>query len=187
MLRRDLLRATAAAAALSLLPRDLHAAWARVEAQLQHPTPSVLLARQRAVVGALADAIIPRTETPGALDVGVPVFIDVIVAEYYTDAERTDFTASIEAIEALAVAMTGKPFAALQDAELVAVMDAMDKPVDRAAPAARGYNRIKGLVLHGYFTSERVQREVVKTQIMPGRYDGSAPIPVRVIAPGARD
>jgi hypothetical protein len=30
--------------------------------------------------------------------------------------------------------------------------------------------------VHGYFTSERVQKEVLKTVIMPGRFDGNAPM-----------
>ena len=47
------------------------------------------------------------------------------------------------------------------------------------APAVRGYSRVKGLVIHGYFTSERVQRDVLKTEIMPGRFDGAADMPAR--------
>lgn len=188
MHRRDLLRATAAAAALSLLPRQVHAAWARAVAE-----PSGVLARsaltpnQRSLIAALADTIIPRTDTPGATDVGVPAFIDVIVADYYSDAERAEFLAGVDAMDSLARTMTGQAFAALGDAGLTAVMDALDKPADRNTAAVRGYGRIKGLVLHGYFTSERVQRDVVKTEIWPGRYDGSAPVPTRVSAPGARD
>jgi hypothetical protein len=38
---------------------------------------------------------------------------------------------------------------------------------------------VKGLVIHGYFTSERVQRDVLKTEIMPGRFDGAADMPAR--------
>lgn len=184
MLRRDLLKAAAAAAALSLLPRDVQAAWARVHDGSRTP---VLTGVQRSTVAALADTIIPRTDSPGASDVGVPAFIDVIVAEYYTDSERAEFIAGVDAIDALAVSMVGQSFAALTGASLVSVMDALDKPTDRTAPAVRGYARLKGLIIHGYFTSEMVQKNVVKTVIWPGRYDGSAPVPLRVAAPGARD
>ncbi len=184
MLRRDLLKAAAAAAALSLLPRDAQAAWARAHDAARRST---LSEAQRSAIAVLADAIIPRTDSPSATDVGVPAFIDVIVAEYYSDAERSDFTGGVDAIDALALSMTGQAFAALSGAALTPVMDALDKPVDRTTAAARGYSRVKGLVIHGYFTSEKVQRDVVKTEIWPGRYDGSAPVPVRAAAPGARD
>ena len=59
---------------------------------------------------------------------------------------------------------------------------ALDAPTDRTTAAVRGYQRAKGLVIHGYFTSERVQKDVLKTEIMPGRFVGDAPLPVR---PGA--
>lgn len=184
MLRRDLLKASAAAAALSLLPRDVHAAWARARDVVRTGS---LSPAQRSTVAALADAILPRTDSPGATDVGVPSFIDVIVTEYYSVTERAEFTAGVGAIDALAVAMTGQSFAALTGASLVSVMNALDRPTDRTAPAVRGYARLKPLIIHGYFTSEKVQKDVVKTEIWPGRYDGSAPVPLRVAAPGARD
>ncbi|MEO7522208.1 MAG: gluconate 2-dehydrogenase subunit 3 family protein, partial [Gemmatimonas sp.] len=77
MLRRDLLRAAASAAALSLLPRDAMAAWSRIAS----PTyTSSLAPAQQSLIAVLADAILPRTETPSATDVGVPAFIDVIVS-----------------------------------------------------------------------------------------------------------
>lgn len=184
MHRRDLLRATAAAAALSLLPREVQAAWARAA---RPDASDALLFEQRALVAALADAIIPRTGSPGATDVGVPAFIGVIVSDYYADDERREFDEGVAAIDALAKTMTGQAFAALTGGSLVSVMDALDKPADRNAPAVRGYGRLKALVLHGYFTSERVQRDVLNTEIWPGRYDGSAPMPQRAVAPGARD
>jgi hypothetical protein len=56
------------------------------------------------------------------------------------------------------------------------LLDALDQPVDRQAPDARAWSRLKGLVVHGYFTSERVQKDVLKTVIMPGRFDGNAPM-----------
>jgi hypothetical protein len=34
-------------------------------------------------------------------------------------------------------------------------------------------------VIHGYFTSEPVQRNVLRTEIMPGRFDGAADMPKR--------
>jgi len=31
--------------------------------------------------------------------------------------------------------------------------------------------------VHGYFTSEPVMKKVLKVEIMPGRFDGNAPMP----------
>jgi hypothetical protein len=178
MQRRDLLRSAAhTAAALVLLPRAASAevVWQRVHALAQP-------AAQASLVASLADTLLPRTDTPGANDVNVSAFVDVIVAEYYTDAERTAFQEGLVAIDGLAQRMAGAPFAALTAAQRVPVMNALDQPIDRETPEARTYSRLKGLIIHAYFTSERVQREVLEYDIMPGRFDGSAPLRVRARA-----
>jgi gluconate 2-dehydrogenase gamma chain len=181
MQRRELLKAAAAAAALTLLPRDARAAWAKaaVGTTPALAQPAALTAAQRATLASLADAIIPRTDTPSATDVGVLAWIEVIAADYYTDADRRALTTGLDAIDAQARAIAGQPFAAISGDTLTLVMNALDTPYDRNAPAARGYSRVKGLVVHGYFTSERVQRDVLKTEIMPGRFDGAADMPAR--------
>jgi hypothetical protein len=40
-------------------------------------------------------------------------------------------------------------------------------------------------VVHGYFTSERVQKDILRNEIMPGRFVGDAPVTVR--GSGGRD
>jgi hypothetical protein len=129
----------------------------------------------------MSDQIIPRTDTPGATDVGVPAWVNLIVAEYYNDTERDPFLKGLDAIDANAVRDQGTTFAELSSGAKNQVMDALDRPADRTTLEARAYSRLKGLVVHGYFTSERVQKDVLKTQIMPMRYDGAAPhvLPLR--------
>ena len=85
----------------------------------------------------------------------------------------------LDAIDAMARQGAGQPFSALTGAPLVTIMTALDVPSDRTLPAVRGYQRAKGLVIHGYFTSERVQKDVLKNEIMPGRFVGDAPMPAR--------
>ncbi len=131
--------------------------------------PTLFRTDERAVVSAIADAILPRTDTPGALDVGVPAFIEFITAEWMTDDERTAFRAGLAALDAHALASHGRAWPALDAAAASAELDwATDQPT---------YRRLKSYVLHGYFTSERVQREVFHTNITPGRYFGCNPLP----------
>jgi len=176
--RRDLLRAVGAAAAFTMLPSTAEAAWASLAAA---PTAGLQLlsATDAATLGALADTWFPRTDTPSATDVGVVAWIDVVVNEYYSDAERKQFNDGLAAIDAL-VQSGGVPMPAYSPASNAALFDVLEKK-PRSDMAARGYWRLKGLVVHGYFTSERVQKEVLKNEIMPGRYVGDAPhiVPTR--------
>ena len=175
MERRDLLRALGAAAAFTLMPRTAHAAWEAVASSPGAP-PRVLTDERSALVASLADAIIPRTDTPSATDVGVTAFIDVIVAEYYGDDERAVFLSGIDSIGARVRLGGAASFAEMTPDARSTLLDSLDQPLDRQAPEARAWQRLKGLVIHGYFTSERVQKEVLKTVIMPGRFDGNAPM-----------
>lgn len=148
--------------------------------------PSLFRVDERATVSAIADAILPRTDTPGALDVGVPAFIEFITAEWMTDDERTSFRAGIADLDAHALATHGRAWPALDAAAADTELDwAEDDAGDGASGASgaertagqRTFHRLKSYVLHGYFTSERVQREVFHTNITPGRYFGCNPLP----------
>ncbi len=71
--RRDALRTLAAAAALPVLQAQTPAAAAPRRFKFFSPEDVQLLSK-------LVDAIIPRTDTPGASDAGVPLFIDHIAS-----------------------------------------------------------------------------------------------------------
>src|SRR5690242_7173287 len=96
MQRRDLLRAFGAATALAFIPHDAVAAWARVASGIR--PAGGLTDVQLALVGVIADTILPRTDSPSATDVGVPAFIDVVVSENYSHAERTAFLSGLNAL-----------------------------------------------------------------------------------------
>jgi len=96
--RRDLLRAAGAATALSFLPRNAEAAWSRVLAGYR--AADGLTPAQRALVTGIADTIIPRTDMPSASDVGVIDWVDLLVAEYYSETDWTPFLAGLDAIDA---------------------------------------------------------------------------------------
>lgn len=175
MERRDLLRAFGAATALALLPHDTIAAWARVATGLR---PSAGLSdAQLALVGAISDVIIPRTDTPSATEVLVPAFVDVVVSENYDDAERAAFLAGLDAIDAQAKNAGGAAFADLAPAARASAIEAFERAGDRRSEPNRTYWRLKGLIVHGYFTSEPVMKKVLKVEIMPGRFEGAAPMP----------
>jgi hypothetical protein len=138
---------------------------------------SLFRADERATVAAIADAVLPRTETPGALDVGVPAFVELIAADWMTDAERAAFRDGLAALDAHAVATAGRAWPALDEASRVSEAAWAEGSEERALPAKAAFRRLKGLTVQGWFASERVQREVLRTIITPGRYHGCAPIP----------
>jgi hypothetical protein len=133
-----------------------------------------LTSAHAAIAGAVADRILPRTDTPGAADVGVPAFIDRLYGEFMTPVERQMLTDGLDAVDAAAKSAHGAAFTILsadrQDALLRAIARAEEgKPT--------GFFRlIRTATILGYFTSEQVGRKVLHYDPVPGRYDGCVPI-----------
>ena len=126
------------------------------------------------LVTAIAERILPRTDTPGATDVGVPAFVDLMLGKYSTESERQVFTAGLDEVNAASLASHAQSFvkisAAQQDAILMKIAVASQKK-DKTF-----FHQIKELTVVGYFTSEIVGRTVLHYDPVPGRFQGCVPI-----------
>jgi len=164
--------------ALSLMPGFAETAWSAIAADGDQKTPRALDTAQTQMIALIADAILPRSDTPSASDVGVPSWVDVVVADYFSDTRRTRFLADLAAIDELAQSTSGARLAVLKGDALAPVIASLDAACGARdlTPAQRGYVQLKELVIHGYFTSKPVQQDILKVVIAPGRFDGNAPI-----------
>lgn len=178
MLRRDVLRAFGSAglvaAFANLSPERLHAVGLELH---RHSAGSLraLTAAQSELVSALADLILPRTDTPGALDVGTVEFIDLLVAEWFIEVERVRLVAGLEAVDRASVTAYGRNFAALSPDERVAIATALDAFEYRAPQSASdAWYTVKRFTVFSYATSKPVMQDIIKYKIWPGRFDGCA-------------
>lgn len=161
---------------------------ARALARRAAVAPSrILQGSERATVASIADAILPRTDSIGALDAGVPAYIEFITAEWMNESERMAFREGLRALEAHATQIEGAAWPALDRAAQAREASWAESPEERTLPAKSAFRRIKGLTIQGYFVSERVQKEVLKTNITPGRYFGCTPIPAPPSGDGEAD
>ena len=76
------------------------------------------------------------------------------------------------------LALASVAFAQLSAGKRSAMIDSLEKG-DRDVEPSRTYWRLKGLVVHGYFTSEPVMRDVLKVNVMPGKFEGAAPVTIK--------
>jgi len=134
-------------------------------------SPRSLSADQLEVVGLLADSIIPRTDSPGALDAGVDRFIDTLLTDFYSVENRRVFLTELSEFIQRADTENDKKFVNLtleKRNEFVTAIDAETFPSseekipldydDVDEPAAPDHKpffwQLKELVLAGYYTSE---------------------------------
>ncbi len=132
-----------------------------------------------ATVSAVSDLIIPDTDTPGAKAAKVPEFIGVIVGEWYNDDERSTFLAGLGEVDARSRRANGKNFVDATTAEQISVLTGLDRELqemksEKQATGDNFYQRIKGLTIYGYYTSEIGMTQELHYQVIPGRYDPCA-------------
>lgn len=131
---------------------------------------------QMALVTTLADTILPRTDTPGAVEVGVPAFVDLLFAEWYPDQERRQLLGELEAWDVRCRESRGKPFAELDPAGRASWLQQVDgSPGSPGTPEA-AYGSLKSTIVFGYLTSRPVAEMQRTVPIIPGRFDGCVPV-----------
>lgn len=178
--RREAIRRAALLAGVVVAPEWLMAidpAFAKAPAGEQvsaAPQGPRLTPAHAAIAGAIADRILPRTDTPGAADVGVPAFIDRLYGEFMTADERKMLTDGLTAVDAASRSEHGSGFSTLAADR----QDALLRTIARAEEGRdQGFFRlIRSATVLGYFTSEPVGRNVLHYDPVPGRFDGCVPI-----------
>jgi hypothetical protein len=177
--RREVLRraawmlggAISAPAALAILQgcsaRDVPAA-----AEWQ---PQFFRADEAKVVTAVADIILPHTDTSGALDANVPAFIDSVLAAVYSPEEQERFRRGCA--EFAAAAAGGKAFLE-QDraAQTVAVRQALEAALASGAQPRPFILMARELTLLGFYTSRPGITENMEYQAVPTAYHGCVPL-----------
>lgn len=163
---------------LLALGRDVHGRAASDGATLRALDPHA----ERTVTAA-AERILPAGDTPGATDAGVTAFIDKMLADWHTPAERDRFLAGLPELDARCRALRQRDFVDCDDADQTAVLTALDDEVTAlrrrgAGPAAneRWFAMLKYLTVFGYCTSEVGMRQTLRAYPPPTRFDGCAPL-----------
>jgi gluconate 2-dehydrogenase gamma chain len=141
--------------------------------------PVFLSPEQGSLVTQVAEIIIPKTDTPGAKEVGVPGFIDQIVKECFTKEDQDKFLNGLKSFDDDAKKEHGDPFIEL-DAEQQA---AYVKKVHDAAVNTDDTGKdkpfiltMKELTMLGFFTSEVGASQVLQYNPVPGSYKGCVPL-----------
>ncbi|HUQ93342.1 MAG TPA: gluconate 2-dehydrogenase subunit 3 family protein [Bryobacteraceae bacterium] len=94
----------------------------------------------------IAELIIPATGTPGAIEAGVPGYIDTVVSA--NAPHQTVFRAGLEAL--------GAGFLALSEEQQIATLTPLCEAADKGTmktPAERFFKAMKSMTADGYYTS----------------------------------
>jgi gluconate 2-dehydrogenase gamma chain len=143
--------------------------------------PVYLNEHQGSVVSQVAEIIIPKTDTPGAKEVGVPSFIDQMLKEVYSPDDQEWFAKGLDAFNAGAEAAYGDEFADLSEEDQTAYVKKVHAEAIEASHADPEPRRpfilmMKELTMLGFFTSEPGATQVLQYVAVPGAYKGCIPL-----------
>lgn len=137
---------------------------------------------QGILISQIADIIIPKTDTPGAKEVGVPGFIDTLVKDCYSKEDQEHFLAGLVAFNEQANKEQGDSFILL---DAPAQQAFVKKIHDEAVTMEKSENKpdkrpfilhVKELTMLGFFTSEIGATQVLQYEPVPGSYKGCIPL-----------
>jgi len=192
MNRREVLRLLAATAISSTIPSELFALGREAHSQAENRSSvRTLNKHQDAMVATISELIIPSTETPGAKAARVNEFIDLILTEWYEDAERARFLAGLADVDARTQSLFSKNFIDCTEKQQVSILTSLDQEVESARESVTPsmltrdkvellekhfFYMMKRLTLFGYYTSQIGSDQELHYEVIPTEHAGCAPV-----------
>ena len=153
------------------------------------------------LLGDLAEAILPKTSTPGAKEAGVGEFIPVMIRDCYDPVDQKAFVEGLAAVNDRAKKEFNKPFQELSKEEQLQFVNNFDKEAkeyqnqrgdkqkalrEEAEKAGKKpeeveqlpnhfFHMMKQLTMTGFFSSEVGMTQAMRFVKIPGRFDGNYP------------
>ncbi len=145
--------------------------WEALMAADGRKTPFIGKARF-AVLDAVAETIMPRTETPGARDALVPTRFDRLMKSWASPGTRTAFLKVLDEMDSAARQHNPGGIAALAPAQQLEAVSTYD----RAKMRDPAYAKFKSLIFALYYLSEAGATQELRYEHVPGAWEPSIPV-----------
>lgn len=144
--------------------------------------PRTLSKAQNEIIQTITEMIIPRTETPGANDVRVNRFIDMILSDWAEDEDRVRFLEGFTQLSERCQKNYGKEFLDMDGKQQLELLANLDKEGVEArlndvdVKDLPFFALVKEMTLVGYYTSEAGATQELTYKPVPIYYDGCVPV-----------
>lgn len=171
MQRRTVLKGLAAAAAAAWMLPSCIADPRKVSIALNNLS---VTGDEEDLLAAIAEAIIPETDTPGAKTVAAHHFTLVMVDDCMSEEDQQRYLKGMRKFENALSRLTGKSFTGAEAAEQRSMLEALERGLsEQPEEIAFFWRRTRGYILQGYTSSEYFLTKVKPYQLVPGpQYQG---------------
>lgn len=128
------------------------------------------------ILASLTDAIIPKTDTPGAKDIAAHLFTLKMVDDCYGKEEQKNFMLGFEEFNKMVERKYNNSFSKLKPQQQEELLSQLEKGTDIPEAIKSFYSSTKRLTILGYTTSKYYLTEVKNFSLIPGKYEGSVPV-----------
>lgn len=154
--------------------------------EISKPPDLSILEKNRELITALAERIIPATDTPGATETGVPDFIIMMVKECTERKAQNKFINGLQDLQGYCLSTYGNPYQGCSLKEQESALRHFEKKgkpfkgiVGKAQNKFLGksfFTTLKQYTVEGYCTSQPGATKAFAYVLVPGSYQGCIPM-----------
>jgi len=134
-----------------------------------------LSADQEALFAEIADTIIPKTDTPGAKELGVHQFVLTMVDDCYEKDDQDNFMKGLNEINDLSKKEYDSSFIKCTPQQRQQLLTRIDKQ-EIKGNVLGFFPLMKELTMQGYMKSQYVMSNLLVYELVPARFNGSFPV-----------
>jgi hypothetical protein len=131
--------------------------------------------KEEKLLAEISETIIPKTGIPGARDVYAHLFALKMIDDCYEPEQQRAFKDGLKEINAFSKERFKTDFSGSSAAQREALLTELEGRKE-GEPLSSFYNMVKGLTIQGFLQSQYIMTNVLKYELVPGRYNGFAPV-----------
>ncbi|GAA0879319.1 lactose 3-dehydrogenase subunit gamma LacC [Algoriphagus jejuensis] len=150
-------------------------------------TPQFLKDDQARFISSFVDFLLPKTDTPGGLDVKADIFMDLMYAKAYDEDGQKNVVEEITKFNEDCKSQYGAVFAELSEEDKAACFREHEAKSPKFPKNVWGtsvgpsepvgfYRGLKSIALWAYFSSEEIGKNVLSYDPIPGPFQGCIPL-----------
>jgi len=131
---------------------------------------------QELLLGDIAETMIPKTDTPGAKELNLHLFVLKMLDDCYEPEKQHEFLKGLDQLQQETESQYAKSFSKLTAKEREEVLLKIQNNKEASIELAGFYQIMKNKTIQGYMNSKYVMTNLKKWELVPGRYNSYFPV-----------
>lgn len=132
-------------------------------------------ADQEALLAEFVETLIPKTDTPGAKELKVHIFVLKMIDDCHGAEDQELLASGLDSVDRLAKKRFGNGFVACKPAQRKALLESLNRKKEVSAELAAFNALVKKRAIQGYLVSQYVMTSLRPHKMIPDPYDGYYP------------